>query len=850
MDSQNASGSISSRATYCRMTCTEIASSQPSSPEKVTSEFKPFLTDHQEEALADEVFKENPVNWSQVPNLIGDVWTDEILDKEEKLLEVVQDLFPENAPCNAITEDGNAAAETFLANWEDQPLEPEWGLPKEEPPLEAFEVGKSTCSGGDYHKYYNQPSSSSYVNPLGKQAVNAQSGGDNENAGPKEAFKYDLIEHFKHIPARLNIPDLLRMSPQTRDSLISELQSLNMDVDKHAPQVLQIEMDYRVKNSKTSSKGEKKEAGGPCTECLSVQKVVSAAIAFNKEDLLLGETKHNRPLYFTGYMKEMPIRRVQIDPGSALNLISTTALEELAKKTKQKTGGKFVVSFVSIIQDTDSDSETKDDASSSQADVQQVRPALAPLETPANIEDPASATFMVPATSAEEKPIFFHRSDASSSNSLLEPFQNKGMPKLSLHSPMAQAIMKKMGYNAQNPIGLGGGCGNLIPLEPTLTKSRLKDWKLQRRIDMSSYGLGYDPDTLMRQLTQRLQSHFADQASKSRVDEDIDLPGYLFEELPDKDPGSSSNWLLGSSHTSLEKNTDQEDLWTEAEPWSENALGNLEGLVELEASENIVEEPPSNLPTEDSVQKIDLGTPDNSRPVFISKNIKDDELPEYVSFLHEFVDCFAWSYIEMPGLDPKIAVHKLNLQENIKPVKQGQRRFRPVVMDKIEQEVQKLKNVGFIQEEQHPEWLANSIPVTKKNGQIRVCIDYRDLNNACPKDEFPLPIPEVMIDSTCRFERMTFMDGFSSYNQIKMHPEDERHTSFRTPFGVYCYTVMPFGLKNAGATYQRAMMKIFQDMQHKTVECYVDDLAVKSKREEDHLEDLREVFLRLRKHKL
>ena len=133
-------------------------------------------------------------------------------------------------------------------------------------------------------------------------------------------------------------------------------------------------------------------------------------------------------------------------------------------------------------------------------------------------------------------------------------------------------------------------------------------------------------------------------------------------------------------------------------------------LLSLEASENIVEEPPSNLPTEHSVQKIDFVTPDNSRPVFISKNIKDDELPEYVSFLHEFVDCFAWSYAEMPGLDPKIAVHKLNLQENIKPVKQGQRRFRPDVMDKIEQEVQKLKNVGFIHKEQHPEcWPTSSL---------------------------------------------------------------------------------------------------------------------------------------------
>ncbi|KAJ8615405.1 hypothetical protein MRB53_034777 [Persea americana] len=133
-DSHNASNSISSGAIYSQVTSTEIAPSRPSSPETVTSEFKPLPTDHHEEALADEVFKEHPVNWSQVPNLIGDVWTDEILDKEEKLLEAVQDLFPENAPHNAIIEDGNAAAKVFSANGEDQPLETEGGLPKEEPP--------------------------------------------------------------------------------------------------------------------------------------------------------------------------------------------------------------------------------------------------------------------------------------------------------------------------------------------------------------------------------------------------------------------------------------------------------------------------------------------------------------------------------------------------------------------------------------------------------------------------------------------------------------------------------------------------------------------------------------------
>ncbi|XXG88407.1 hypothetical protein AAC387_Pa12g0618 [Persea americana] len=192
--------------------------------------------------------------------------------------------------------------------------------------------------------------------------------------------------------------------------------------------------------------------------------------------------------------------------------------------------------------DTDSDTKPKDDTSSSLADTQRVRPAFNPLETPAGIKDLASAFFIVPATSAEEKPIFFHRSEASTSNSLLEPFQNEGMPQLSLYNPMTQAIMKKMGHDAQNPIGLGGGRGILIPLKPTLTKSQLEDSKLHRRIDKSSYGLGYDPDTPMRQLTQRLQSRFANQASISCVDEDIDLPGYLFEESPDKDSGSSSNW--------------------------------------------------------------------------------------------------------------------------------------------------------------------------------------------------------------------------------------------------------------------------------------------------------------------
>jgi len=108
----------------------------------------------------------------------------------------------------------------------------------------------------------------------------------------------------------------------------------------------------------------------------------------------------------------------------------------------------------------------------------------------------------------------------------------------------------------------------------------------------------------------------------------------------------------------------------------------------------------------------------------------------------------------------------------------------------------------------------------------------------------------VMIDNTCEFERMSFKDGFSGYNQIKMYPEDKKHKSFRTPLGVYYYTMMPFGLKNARVTYQSAMNTIFNEHIYKTVECYVDDITVKSRAKGDHIADLKTVFDIILAHQL
>ncbi|RDY03270.1 Retrovirus-related Pol polyprotein from transposon 17.6, partial [Mucuna pruriens] len=131
-----------------------------------------------------------------------------------------------------------------------------------------------------------------------------------------------------------------------------------------------------------------------------------------------------------------------------------------------------------------------------------------------------------------------------------------------------------------------------------------------------------------------------------------------------------------------------------------------------------------------------------------------------------------------------------------------------------------------------------------------MCVDYRDLNRASPKDNFPLPHIDVLVDNTTQHAFFSFMDRFSGYNQIMMLPEDKKKTTFIALWGTFCYKVMPFGLKNARATYQRAMVTLFHDMMHKEIEVYVDDMIAKSKMLEQHIEDLRKLFLRLRKYKL
>jgi hypothetical protein len=134
----------------------------------------------------------------------------------------------------------------------------------------------------------------------------------------------------------------------------------------------------------------------------------------------------------------------------------------------------------------------------------------------------------------------------------------------------------------------------------------------------------------------------------------------------------------------------------------------------------------------------------------------------------------------------------------------------------------------------------------KKNGKMRMCIDFTDLNKACKEDPFSLPRIDTSIDTTARCKRFSLLDCFLGYHQIWLNKKDEEKTSFTTPFGTYCYTKMPEGLKNAGSTFTRMTKAVLGPQLQKNIIAYVDDIMVMSKNEEDHIADLKETFDNLR----
>ena len=223
---------------------------------------------------------------------------------------------------------------------------------------------------------------------------------------------------------------------------------------------------------------------------------------------------------------------------------------------------------------------------------------------------------------------------------------------------------------------------------------------------------------------------------------------------------------------------------------------------------------------------------------------------DLINLLQEYSDIFAWEPKDMPGIPETVALHRLNIRSEARPVKQKKRVFAPDKQEAIDKELDRLLDAGFISEVQFPKWIANVVLVKKSNGKWRMCIDYSDLNRACPKDFYPLPNIDQLIDATSGHELLSFMDAFAGYNQIKMASEDKNDTAFITHRGVFAYNVVPFGLLNAGATFQKTMDTIFEPQIGRNMQIYVDDMIVKSLKIEDHLVDLKETFVRIRANQM
>ncbi|GKE08950.1 reverse transcriptase domain-containing protein [Tanacetum coccineum] len=254
----------------------------------------------------------------------------------------------------------------------------------------------------------------------------------------------------------------------------------------------------------------------------------------------------------------------------------------------------------------------------------------------------------------------------------------------------------------------------------------------------------------------------------------------------------------------------------------------------------------------------EAGTSHQNLKVAIHPNFPDQEVAiggtlslagrtELCTLLKKNLDIFTWQPSDMTGVPRSIAEHRLNIWEGYSPVRQKKMGQAPECTKAIQAEVQKLIAAGIMREVYYHDWLSNPVMVKKHDGSWRMCVDFTDLNKACPQDCYPLPEIDWKIESLCGYPFKCFLDAYKGYHQIQMAESDEEKTAFHTSQGVYCYTKMPFGLKNVGATYQRLVDRAFDSQVGRNMEVYVDDLVIKSHTEAEMLRDVGETFRTLRK---
>ena len=195
---------------------------------------------------------------------------------------------------------------------------------------------------------------------------------------------------------------------------------------------------------------------------------------------------------------------------------------------------------------------------------------------------------------------------------------------------------------------------------------------------------------------------------------------------------------------------------------------------------------PKRVP-EDVVEEVNLGTEEEPQTVKISKNLDNEFREQMINLLKEYKSVFAWSYKDMQGIDPTFYQHKIDLQKDAKPIQQQRYRMNPNYAKKVKEEIDKLLQVGFIYPVDKVTWLSPIVIVPKKNGALRVCVDYRKLNAATVTDPFPIPFTDAMLDAVAGHEMYSFLDGFSGYNQVLVAPEDRVKDNICNRMGSLCF---------------------------------------------------------------
>jgi hypothetical protein len=202
---------------------------------------------------------------------------------------------------------------------------------------------------------------------------------------------------------------------------------------------------------------------------------------------------------------------------------------------------------------------------------------------------------------------------------------------------------------------------------------------------------------------------------------------------------------------------------------------------------------------EDSdIQTIEISP---GKSLYINSSLELDQQKKLIQMIQRQSSAFAWDYYDIKGIHPDTCIHHIYTNDQIRPIRQPQRRINPSLQDIVKEELQKLLHVNFIYPILDSKWVSPLVIVPKKNGKWRICVDFRELRKDTYRDYFPFPFIDQVLDTLSGKRYFYFLDGFSGYNQIQISLEDQEKTKFTFPWGTYAYRVLPFALCNAPATF-------------------------------------------------